>query len=291
MVALADRVIATRSGRARAVAYAVAVVLFVVTAVIGFASLPPSTDRARPALFVLVLLLAPLVSVMNAAEYALTARYAGVRVRPVDAIAVAVLSTAANLAPVPGSVLVRAAALRRRGTGYRTAGGVVVAASVAWLSVTAVLGGLALLVLDGGRVVAGAALLTAGIAGISGAHRLAGGHRIDGGRRLTGALLAVEAVTVAVGALRLFLCIRALGYDVDAVQATTLTFASVLASAAGVFPGGLGLREALAAAIGPLVSLPAAVAAAGASIDRLLGLPIVLVASAGFAVARRSDHA
>ncbi|MDQ3294034.1 MAG: hypothetical protein M3527_06255, partial [Actinomycetota bacterium] len=121
---LADRVIGARSPKVRAVAYAVAVVLFVVAGVVGFASLPPRTEDARPWLFALVLLLAPLVSVANAAEYAVTARYVGSRVRPVDALAVAVLSTAANLAPLPGSALVRAAALRRLGTGYRKAAGV-----------------------------------------------------------------------------------------------------------------------------------------------------------------------
>jgi hypothetical protein len=282
--ALADRAIAVRSTRARRTTYLLAVVLFAVTAAAGFASLPEPTDDARPLLFVVVaLVVAPGASVCNALEYALTARYAGSRVRAGDAMGVAVLSTAANLLPLPGAAMVRAAALRRLGTSYAKAAGVTIAASGAWLATTALLAGAVLV--SGGRVAPGAALGVVGAAGVVVAHRVAGAHHLAGGVRLTACLVAVEAANVTIGAVRLWLCITGLGLAVDAVQATVLTLASVLASAAGVFPSGLGLREAIASGLGPLVGLPAAVGAAGSALDRLLGLPVVLVAAAGFALA------
>ena len=105
------------SPKARRIAYGVAALLFVVTGAVGLANLPDERGAdPAPVLFVVVLLLlAPLTSACNAAEYLVTARFVGVRVQPVAALEVAVLSTAANLAPLPGAALVRGAALRRAG--------------------------------------------------------------------------------------------------------------------------------------------------------------------------------
>jgi hypothetical protein len=273
----------------RGLAYALAAVLFVATAAAGFAGLPAHTGDLRPLLLLIVaVILGPATSACNAAEYAVTARYTGLRVGKIDAVRVAVLSTAANMLPVPGSVLVRAAALKRPGTSYFGGGRVIVAVSGAWLGATALLTGIVLLA-AGEHGAVGIILLVAGVAGLFGGHRLAGGHRKHGRTRLAAALVLVEVATVAIGALRLWLCMQGLGYDVTLVQGTVLTFASVLASAVGVFPGGLGLREALAAAIGPLVALPAAVAAVAAAVDRLLGLPVVFLVAAGFAVKANRD--
>jgi hypothetical protein len=260
-------------------------VVFLAVAVAGVAALPSGNEGAQWSLLAIVaVVLGPANSACNAAEYALTARYAGVRVGPREAIGVAVLSSAANLLPLPGAAVVRAGSLHRRGTGAARAARVVVAASGVWLATTAVLVGLVILATTD-RLLAGAALLAVGLVGVAAAHRVADAHRRPDGIRLTAALVAVESATVAVGAIRLWLCIRGLGYDVDAVQATALTFASVLASAAGVFPGGLGLREVLASSIGPLVAVPAAVAASGVVVDRLLGWPAAAVAALTLSVA------
>jgi uncharacterized membrane protein YbhN (UPF0104 family) len=286
---LVGRASEARHAPPRGLAYALAAVMFVATAALGFAELPARTDDLRPLLLLVVaVLLGPATSALNAAEYAVTARYTGLRVGRIDAVRVAVLSTAANMLPVPGAVLVRAAALQRAGTSYLAGGRVIVAVSGAWLGATALLTGIVMFA-AGEHEPFGTILLVAGVAGLFGAHRLAGGRRKHGGTRLAAALVLVEAATVAIGALRLWLCMRGLGYDVTVVQGTALTFASVLASAVAVFPGGLGLREALAAAIGPLVALPAAVAAVAAAVDRLLGLPVVFLVAAGFAVKANRD--
>ena len=47
----------------------------------------------------------------------------------------------------------------------------------------------------------------------------------------------------------------------------------------GFFPGGLGLRELLAAAIGPIVALPAASALLATGVDLLIQLPILAIAA------------
>jgi hypothetical protein len=64
-------------------------------------------------------------------------------------------------------------------------------------------------------------------------------------------------VTVVHG-LRLWLVLLALGVEVSVRQGLALGAAAPLAAAAGVFPSGLGLAEALTAVIAPIVALPAA---------------------------------
>ena len=273
----------TRKSRA---AFALAVLLFAGVGAFGFASLPTGRDNAQPLLaLVVVLVLAPLSTGANAAEYVLTGRYVGVQVRLRDGWRVAVLSTAANLLPLPGAALVRAAALRRAGTGSIRAGRAVGAAGVLWLAATAALAGLVELV-EGERATVGICLIAVGGLGSVAAHRLAGAHRLANGVRTTSLLIVVEAAAVVIGAARLWVCSRVLGFDLSADQAVVLTSASVLASAAGLAPGGLGIRELLAAAIAPAVGGPAAVGAASSALDRVLGLAVVGVAAAYLVIGR-----
>src|SRR3546814_1076329 len=90
-------------------------------------------------------------------------------------------------------------------------------------------------------------------------------------------LVAVEAVSVLVKAVRLYLTIRALGFDPSIAQATSLSMATVAASAIGIFPGGLGIRELLSGLIAPAVDLPASVGLVGTSMDRVICLPTLSV--------------
>jgi uncharacterized membrane protein YbhN (UPF0104 family) len=98
-------------------------------------------------------------------------------------------------------------------------------------------------------------------------------------------LIAIETFSVVVKGFRFYFVLRALGYDPGIDQVAALTSMSVLATASGFFPGGLGLSEALSAAIAPVVGLPAAVGLLTSAIDNLLHystLLIVLGAIAGF---------
>jgi uncharacterized membrane protein YbhN (UPF0104 family) len=90
-------------------------------------------------------------------------------------------------------------------------------------------------------------------------------------------ILACEVGQVAVGTARLALAVAAIGSPVDLAQAVGLAVAPVAGSAIGILPGGLGVREAIAASIAALVDLPAAVGGAAAAVDRLLGLAVVAV--------------
>jgi hypothetical protein len=101
-------------------------------------------------------------------------------------------------------------------------------------------------------------------------------------------LLGVELASVVVGALRLMVIAAGIGQTIGFGQAAGLGLASIVAAAIGVFPGGLGLREALSAAFAPIVDLPASVGAVTSTFDRLLGLPVVIVTA--MVLSRRDRH-
>jgi uncharacterized membrane protein YbhN (UPF0104 family) len=272
--------------RWRPIAYAAALALFVATAWTGAAALPERRDGVAPIfLLVVSVLLAPATTACNAAEYAVTARFVEVRVSALQALRVAVLSTAANLLPVPGSALLRVAELRRAGSGTKQATASVVAASASWAAVTgAFLGVVALL---SSRPLLGMLLLVVSCGLVALAARLTGAHRSRARGRSMALLLVVEAASAAVGAARLWCCARGLGIEISEGAAVALGSASVLAGAVGIVPGGLGVREALAAAIGPVVGVPAAVAASVAAVDRLIGSAVVGLGTGWLAVADR----
>jgi uncharacterized membrane protein YbhN (UPF0104 family) len=262
----------------------IAVVLFLVASAIGAANLPPVETSVRwPVLLLVPLIGVPATVATNAWEYSVTARLLGYRIPPPDAARVSVLSTAANLLPIPGAVLVRSRALHQRGTGMGSALSITTAIGIAWVGVTAVLaGGLQLVVGEPalGVVVLVGGLVVLGLAGLLAARTKGVALR----RSDVGTVLVVEVVAVLVAASRLQLVLWGLGYSPGADQSLALSLAGSLGSAVGFLPAGLGVREVLAAGIGPIVGLPAAVSLVATAVDRVLGL-VVLAAIAGVLVA------
>ena len=237
-------------------------------------------------LVVLAVVVVPLATVANGLEYAVAARIGGHRVAVGEALEISVLSSAANLLPLPGAALVRVRAMRRRGSSYRRALSVTVLVGGAWLSTSLVLAG-ALLAARGGGTdgVVPAAALGAGVVGIVATavvvRRLGPAGEATS---LVAGLVGAEVLAVVVAATRFLLVLRALGLDVAVEQAVALTVAGVVASALGFVPGGLGLREALAGAIAGLVGLTVATGVLAAAVDRLVGLPVLAVLAVGVSV-------
>ena len=280
---LPGRVLTARRADGHRVLYLVAAAAFVVAAIVGWIALPDLDQDPRWWLIgVGLVLAAPLTAVVNGAEYAVTARLVGYRVRPAEATRIAVLASAANLLPLPGAVAVRAQALRRRGATTTRAVWATAIAGAVWVGVA--LGAAGALQLGGDHRSTALAATVTGIVVVvaSGVAAWALTRSLPLGPVL--ALVMVEVASVAVGAGRYLLVLLALGFDVDARQAIALAVAGILASLVGILPGGLGVRELLAGAIAPLVGLAAAVGVIGSAVDRLIGLPalavMALVASA-----------
>jgi uncharacterized protein (TIRG00374 family) len=110
---------------------------------------------------------------------------------------------------------------------------------------------------------------------------------VDFTRGLTVQLLAVEVARVVVLAVRFHLLLIALGTEPTWAQSAALTIAVVVSTAVAILPGGLGLREVSAAAIGPLVGLPASVSLVAVALDRLLSLAVLAIAAGVLALRRQ----
>jgi phosphomannomutase len=266
----------------RRIAYLVALALFVGSTVAGWRALPADRGDVDWALVAITAVLVLPGAIVNAEEYRISARVVGQSVAMLAALRVSVIGAAVNLLPIPGSVIVRTAALARGGSTTTQAVASTLAVGLAYI-------GVALVIVAGvqmGAVPAQAGvLLVLGVGLVAAAALLI--RRMAPARttaRLVLDLVVVEALSVAVKAARLLLTIQALGFDVDVAQATSLSMATVAGSAIGIFPGGLGIRELLSGLIAPAVDLPAAVGLVGTAFERVISLA-ALSAIAGVVLA------
>jgi uncharacterized membrane protein YbhN (UPF0104 family) len=265
--------------RRRRVGLAAALVLFVGGFILGVLNLPDVETEPRWELLAVVAFLGvPATLALNAAEYQVTAAIAGYRVPFLPALRVGVLATAANLLPLPGAVLVKAHAIRKLGGSYGKIARSTGAVAVCFLGTTGVMAGAVLL--GAGKLAVGGILTAAGILLLALALALlASESGAQLGSRFLVAAVARAAGAIAVKAARLYLILVAFGYEAGATQAFTLTLAAVLATALGFFPAGLGVAEALAAALSPLVGLSAAVGFVASAVDRLISIVALAVIS------------
>jgi len=270
--------------RRRGAAYAVAVVVFVVSTALAWRALPPAREPIDWWLVALTALLVAPGAWVNAEEYRVSARVVGQRVAMLPALRISIIAAAVNLLPIPGSVIVRTAALARGGSTTTQAVASTLAVGVAYLGVAMAIVSAVTLSSPGTAAV----LLAVGLGMVAGAgvliHRLAPAGTTA---RLLRDLVVVEALSVLVKAVRLLLTIQALGFEVSIVQATSLSMATVAGSAIGIFPGGLGIRELLSGLIAPAVDLPAAVGLVGTSFERVISLAALSVLAAAVLAASR----
>lgn len=264
-----------------------AALAFVAMTVIAVRALPPLEVADRWPLLVLVGVVGvPLSMLANAVEYVISARIVGARVRLGEAFRVTVLAMAANLLPLPGSLMVRTTALHGLGSGAKRAAGSTLIVALGWIGVTGIAaGGLALAGVGPmfGFIALGIGLVASLVAfGV-----LTASVERDRVAGLAGAIAATEALTVGLGAARFWLVLVALGFPADLGQAAALVVAGVAAAATGIFPGGLGIRELLAGVISPVVGLPAALGLLATAVNRLVEYAVLLPVSLYLAVRKR----
>ena len=245
-------------------------------------------DLSWEPLAALALVAAPASLFLKAAEFVVAARIAGQRPDPRLAMETAVVSSAANLLPLPGSLLITVKALADGGAGYGSAVAASAVPGAAWLGITGMIGGAAL-VFEGATAVGLIALIGGGIAlvGASAVFRSTGPN--DG--RPTLAILLVETGWLAVSGFRFTLAAAAIGVDLTVTQALALSVAGAVTVAIGFFPGGLGVREALIAALSPLIGLDLETGVLLGAVDRLVWLSALALAGVGLAVSRRRTSA
>lgn len=268
--------------------YATALFIFVGAFYLSFRSLPRLDIDWR--WLSLVAALVPFAIVLSGLEYLTCGRILGHRVGLGESIRISVLASAANLVPLPGAALVRMQGLRNLGAKYSGAFRSTAAIGGGWVGVACLLAGLTLAI-SGPPWLAASLVALGAIALAMAAVLLAAVTRSPG--TAIAKIATVETCFVLISAVRMYAALQGIGVDASIWQGLILTVAAALASAAGIFPGGLGLRELIAGALSTAVGLPLAAGVAGASVDRLIGLSVLaLVAIALTAIpGRRSGGA
>ena len=229
---------------------------------------------------------APATLALKAAEFALAARIVGQTPTARRSFDVAVLSSAANLLPLPGSLLVTIRSLSEDGSPYGTALAASAVPGLAWLSLTGIVGGGAIMV-EGPPLLGAAVILGGIVAAIAAATIFTSTAPEEQRARLAFSIIAVEAGWLGISALRLGLAVTALGISIEPTQAVALSVAGAITVAIGFFPGGLGAREALIAGLSPLIGLPFNTGVLIGSLDRIIWLVFLGIAAAVIAARSR----
>jgi hypothetical protein len=228
---------------------------------------------------------APATLVLKMLEYDAAARLIGSRAGPRRAVEVAVISSAANLLPLPGSLIVTTRSLSEQGATY---GSAVVASSIpglAWLGLAGMIGGASIAV--AGSLPIGLAVAVAGAAVELAAGAMFRRSAPEHGRmRLALRILAIEASWVFFSGFRMWLVLRAIGVSATAAQGLALAVAGAMSVAIGFFPGGLGAREALIALLSPVIKLPLSEGVVLGVIDRVVWITFLSLAALILVVAR-----
>lgn len=240
----------------------------------------------RPILLV-VLAGIPITIFLAALEFIVTGRLIGQSVPLRRALDVTVVGTAANVLPLPGSVLVRIASLKLGGARYGEATVAVLFVGVSWVAIAFIYGGGFLLYLSadlaGGLFLGGGLVLLAGLVLFT--------IRVWGKTVSAGAVMAIKLGLVATDAWRLYLCLGAIGIPASFAQASALPVSTAVAAAIGFVPGGIGVQEALAAALSPLVGLTVASGFLSVTLNRILGLAVIAPVALHLAIRHRSAKA
>lgn len=218
----------------------------------------------------------PLTIALNATEYRLGAGLVGARPTFGDAMTVSILGSAANLLPLPGAALVRIRALRQEGSGYGKATRVTAAIGVAFVAIAGAVAAIAAAVIDA-TAIAWAFGAIAAVGAVIVTVILGGAHRPSAGWTLR--LIAIEVAALALIAGRFALSFRAIGVTPTLATVSLMAAAGPLASASGILPGGIGLREGLAAFLADQAGTAAASGFLAVALDRVIALAVAGVLS------------
>jgi hypothetical protein len=231
-----------------------------------------------------LLVTAPVSLALRALEFDASARLLGQSPSPARSLRVAVVASAANLLPLPGSLLVNVRSLSEDGSTYTGALGASAVPGLAWLGLVGLVGGSAMIVND--ALVVGAVVVVAGAAALAVAGRLFVAAAAPGpGRAALAARIGlIELGWLATSAARLLLALAALRESATVTQALALSVAGAMTVAMGFFPAGLGVREILVAAIAPMVGLPFDTGVLVGVLDRVVWLTFLAVSAGALAV-------
>jgi len=231
---------------------------------------------------------APATLVLKMFEYDAAARLIGTRAGIRRAFEVAVLSSAANLLPIPGSLLVTTRSLSEQGATYGTAAVASAIPGLAWLGLSGIIGGAGIAI--AGNAIIGIAIGVGGIAVLVAAGAMFRRRAPTEGRvALALRIVVIETTWIVLGGARFWLVLRAIGVQGTPAQVLALAVAGAMSTAIGFFPAGLGVREALIAALSPVIHLSVSEGVLLGVVDRVVWISFLALASIFVALTRKPE--
>lgn len=264
-----DRVVQLRKVTARWRVHLIvaAAALFAVGLGVSIGSLDLAWNQVSigPALLILGGL-GPLTLVTASISLRLSATAVGRQISFRDGLSASAIGSIAELLPLPGGALVRGAALMRAGAGIRESTWIVTLSAVLTLSMATALGSAPLLAAGSGL---GYLFLVAGSGGtLVSVIWIARRARPS----LALGMVALRLVILVLGVARVSAAFAAIGFAIRPIEAALFVISSALGSAVSIVPAGLGISEAIAAALALLVAVPPAAAFVAVALNRILGL-------------------
>lgn len=271
------------SGRESSAARPLWVRVVILLAAIGFVLGLYLSYRAQPDLLanpnwgsiaLVAIIGVPVILILNALELQVSANLIGQQFSFSQAAEVTVIGSAANMLPLPGGTMVRVAALKIAGASLKRSSAVTLLVSGLWVGIAFIYSGIWICSLEITSLQWGFLFIAGGIAAFLVCVVLS--IRLSKKPIVLGQLTLIKLALVVVDATRIFVCFLALGYSASYAQASALAVSSVMGAAVSVVPAGLGIREGVAALLGPVVALSAASAFLAASLNRIIGLAVIV---------------
>ncbi|WP_165793551.1 hypothetical protein [Hyphococcus luteus] len=268
--------------RLRAIIYAGAMLLLIAGVIIAFRALPENVSLEHPVYGWLVFAaIAPAIIVMNTLETQLSAYILGVRFGWISALRISVLSSAANVLPLPGGPVLRAAALKTLGVKFTSSGALISAMTTLWLGLVFIYAGGAL-TLHGNSIAFGVLFMSIGAISLAAAalwlrHLSCSTAQI----LLIGAL---KLTTSIIGVIGLWWTFALLGAFPGFIEVSVFSVSAISGIVVSFVPAGLGVTEIASAAMATMVSISPALAFLAAAAFRIIWLAFLLPLAAFFAL-------
>jgi hypothetical protein len=263
-----------RRAKVRKYALAGAILLFAIGLAWAIQESPDigSSLRLGP-LLLLLLIGAPVTTLMNSVETYAISRIAGGPMSWRTCVELSIYSSAANMLPIPAGGLARLAGMKAHGVGYVKGSATVLLSFTIWGGLAFAYAAAALLLLGQmrfGLLFALCSLVLLAIAAV--------GFARFGKWKLVLLIASMRIASFPLEALRYWLAFLGIGAAVSYLQSSILVVASFTASAFVVVPGGIGVTESVIALLATIVGVSAAtgfLAGAIGRIVRLIGLSIL----------------
>ncbi|MDT8404341.1 lysylphosphatidylglycerol synthase domain-containing protein [Sulfuriflexus sp.] len=222
-------------------------------------------------LIILALCLPPTI-IINGVRYKYTSSLAHNHISTQRALNISILSSAANILPLPGGVMVKLANLKKPENTYSDSFQAILTASFLWLSLTSMYSG-GWLIYFKQFSLGYTMLLTGACLSVYASLTI---RKITQDYKILLALLLIEILAIQVDVIRMYFAFKAIGIDTSYAQCSVFAITSIMGSIVSIVPAGLGVREIFAALISTTIDIQASHAYIAVSINRILGLTVII---------------